>query len=188
MYIKLRSILVITVSSLIIASVLALTIFGFYAYLEWKEENGRGNYRRALYELSGNLFSKYILINLKARIDKEGIFKNRPVIEGTIKNTSSKKIYSLKLKIVFSDTQRHVVYVDTFYPIGLEFDSLANIGEIAKETKNFLLEGDSISFKHRLKNCPPQISEYLKSKLNFAKVGRAAPLQLEYKIEGVDIR
>lgn len=188
MRLKPRTLPTIILSSLIISSVLVLTIFGFYTYLEWKEKNIRRNYKLALYELNGQLFGKYIIINLQAKIAQEGIFKGEPIVLGTIKNTSNKKIYSLRLKIAFYAPDRQVVYVDRFYPIGLDFESLVNISDITKKTKNFLLEGDSISFKHQLKNCPPKISNFLKSKLKFAKFEYAEPLELEYKIEGVDIR
>lgn len=188
MRVKSRTIPVIAFSSVIIASVLTLTIFGFYAYLEWKEKNIRRNYKLLLYDLNGELFGKYITVNLQAKIERNGVFKGRPIVWGTIKNKSNKKIYSLRLKITFSRPSRQVVYVDTFYPVGLEIESLINIGDIAKKTKNFLLEGDSISFTHQLKNCPAEVCDYLKSKLKFAKFMRAKPLELVYKVEGLDIK
>ncbi len=188
MRLKPRTIPVIALSSLIIASVLALTIFGFYAYLEWKEKNIRRNYKLLLYDLNGQLFDKYITVNLQAKIERDGIFKGKPVVWGAIENKSNKKIYSLKLKIAFSDRSKQVVYVDTFYPIGLELESLINIGDITKKTKNFLSEGDSISFTHQLKNCPAEVLDYLKSKSKFAKITHAKPLELVYKIEGMDIK
>ena len=171
MRLKPRTIPVIALSSLIIASVLALTIFGFYAYLEWKEKNMRRNYKLLLYDLNGQLFDKYITVNLQAKIERDGIFKGEPVVWGAIENKSNKKIYSLKLKIAFSNLTQQVVYVDTFYPIGLELGS-----------------GDSISFTHQLKNCPAEVLDYLKSKLKFAKFTHAKPLELVYKIEGLDIK
>jgi hypothetical protein len=188
MLIKHRSSLVITISSVIIASVLALTVFGFYTYLEWKEKKSRRDYRLAIYEFDAELFDKYIAVYLVAKIGAEGVFKSRAVIEGTIKNASDKKIYSLKMKIAFCDPEERVVYVDTIYPVGTEFESLINIGDIAKKTKSLLLAGDSVSFTYQLKNCPPKIRDYLKSKLRFAKSESNQPLELVYKIEGLDIR
>jgi len=188
MRLKPRTIPVIALSSLIIVSVLALTIFGFYAYLEWKEKNIRRNYRLLLEDINGQLFYKYIIVNLRAKIEKGGTFKGKPVVSGAIINKSNKKIYSLKLKIALSRPNEQVVYIDTFYPIGLEFESPINIGDIAKKTKNFLSEGDSISFTHQLKNCPTEVLDYLKAKLKFAKSTEAKPLNLTYKIEGLDIK
>lgn len=187
-HIKNRTALVIAFSSVIISSVLALTIFGFYAYLGWKEKEIRKNYKVALYDLNAKTFEKYVIVKLDARFDTEGIFKGKPIVRGTIKNTSRKTIYSLRLKLAFYDKEHRTVYVDTFYPVGLELESLVNIADIRKMTKNFLLEGDSISFKHRLKNCPPKVLEYLKSKRKFAGLGVSEPLKLEYKIAGLDIR
>lgn len=188
MRIKSRTVPVIVFSSLVIVSVLALSIFGFYAYLEWKEKNIRRNYRLALYDLNALLFGKYITANLQAKIETAGIFRSKPVVEGTIKNTSNKKIYSLKLRIAFCDAEDRVIYVDTFYPVGLEFESILPLSDITKKTKSFLMEGDSISFKHQLKNCPPEVLDYLKAKLKFAKSGQTTPLKFNYKIEGLDIR
>ena len=185
MLIKHKSALVIAISSLVIASVLVLTIFGFYAYLEWKKKDTERNYRIALYDFNGRLFAKHIIINLRTKIARTGVFKGKPIVEGSIKNASNKKIYSLKLRIAFCDSLKQALYVDIFYPVGLEFDSFVNIGNV---TKNFLGEGDSISFKHQLKNCPPEVTAYLKSKLKFAKAEYGQPLELTYKIGGLDIR
>lgn len=188
MRLKPRTIPIIVFSSLIIASVLSLTIFGFYAYLEWKENTMRRNYKFALYDLNSYLFEKYLVIDIWSKIGTEDIFKGKPIVWGTIKNTSNKKIYSLRLKISFCTPQGQVIYLDRFYPIGLELESLINISDITKKTENFLQEGDSISFKHQLKNCPPQVLNYLKAKSKFAKIERTQPLELVHKIEGLDIR
>jgi len=185
MRIKRTSALVIVISSSVIISVLILTILGFYAYLEWKEKTIRKNYQLALYDLNGRVFAEYITIDLFPAIEAEGPFKGKPVIEGTVRNTSNKSIYSLKLKIAFCDPERRVAYIDRFYPVGTALDSPAAAGDV---TENFLRENDSISFKRQLINCPPEVVRYLKSKSNFARVDRAGPLRLEYKIEGLDIR
>ena len=187
-YIKNRTALVIAFSSLIISSVLALTIFGFYAYLEWKGKEIRRNYKITLYDLNAKAYKKHITVKLDAKIDTEGIFKGSPIVRGTIKNNSNKTIYSLRLKIAFYDPKDRTAYVDTFYPVGVALESLVNIVDITKTTKNFLLEGDSISFKHRLKNCPPKVLTFLKSKRKFAGLGVSEPLKLDYKIVGLDIR
>ena len=185
---KRTSALVVLISSAVIASVLGLTIFGFYAYLECKEKSSRKNYRLALYGLNGRIFDKYVPVNLQAKIDREGAFKDSPTVYGTITNNSNKKIYSLKLKITFSDPERRVVYVDTFYPVGSDIESSAGITDIVKKTENFLSEGDSISFTRQLNNCPQELLDYLKSRLKFAKLKSVEAMKLSYKIEGLDIR
>ena len=185
MRIKRTSALVIVVSSSVIVMVLALTIFGFYAYLEWKETDITKNYQLGLYDLNARVFGGHILINLQAKLGAEGASRGRPVVEGTVKNTSNKKIYSLKLRIAFCDRQRQVIYVDKFYPIGAEPESLITISRF---TENFLGEGDSISFEHPLKNCPQEIESYLRAKSKFAKLPDVEALSLVYKIEGLDIK
>ena len=185
MALKRKSILIIAVSSFVITSVLVLTIFGFYAYLEWKEKNIRRSYRLALHELNGELFKKYVIITLQPKIAGEGVFQGKPVVAGTIKNTSNKSIYSLRMKVSFCDRAQRVVYVDTFYPIGAEPDSLI---DRVDTTTNFLREGDSLSFTHHLKNCPPEVMSHLGSKLKFAKRENVSPLDLRHVVEELDIR
>lgn len=188
MLIKRTSSLVIILSSATIICVLALTTFGFYAYLEWKEKNTRRHYRLATYEMNAELFGKYVIIYSQAKIGTEGIFNNRPIVEGTIKNTSNKKIYSLKMKVSFRDAEGHIVFVDTFYPIGTDIDVLSNIAEMTSSMKSFLLEGDSISFTYRLKNCPQKVLDHLRSKLHLAKVKSAEGLEFIHKVEGLALR
>ena len=185
MRIKRISTLVITISSLVIISVLGLTIFGFYAYLGWKVKVIRQNYRAALYDLNGRTFARYVTIDLQPGIGTDGALKGKPVVEGTLKNSSNKKIYSLKLKIAFYDSLRRAIYVDRFYPVGPALESPANAADV---TENFLRENDSISFVQPLKNCPSKVLLFLKSKLGFAKINDKEPIDFEYKIEGMDIR
>ncbi len=185
MRLKRVSTLVIMISSLVIISVLGLTIFGFYAYLGWKAKDIRQNYKLALYDLNGRTFARYITLKLYPGIGTRGAFKGKPVIEGTVKNSSNKRIYSLKLKIAFYDPGRRAVYVDRFYPVGLALESPVNASDV---TKNFLRENDSISFVQPLKNCSSKVLLFLKSKSGFAKVRGAEPFDFEYKIEGMDIR
>ncbi len=185
MRIKRTSALVIIISSSVIVTVLALTIFGFYAYLEWKETDIDKNYRLGLYDLNARVFDKHILINLQAKLGAKGASRGKPIVEGTVKNASNKKIYSLKLRIAFCDRQRQVIYVDKFYPIGADPESLVNISGI---TENFLKEGDSISFERPLKNYPQEIESYLRTKSKFAKLPDVETLSLVYKIEGFYIK
>lgn len=175
MHLKYRTVLIIILSSVIISSVLTLTIFGFYAYLEWKSQTTRRNYQISLHDINAELFSKYIAIELEPKIDKEGVFQDKPILEGAIKNTSDKAIYSLRLRIAFRDNEHRVVHVDHFYPIGPGF-------------RSFLRGGDTLSFKYRLKNCPQKVTDYLDAQLRFAKDPGPGQLELVYKIEGIDIK
>ena len=185
MRIKRISTLVITISSLVIISVLGLTIFGFYAYLGWKSKDIRKNYKLALYDLNGRVFDRYITLKLYPGISSDGAMKGKPVVEGTIKNSSNKRIYSLKLKVAFYDNERRVVYVDRFCPVGLALESPVNNADVIE---NFLRENDSISFVQPLKNCPPKVLLFLKSKSGFARARGTEQFDFEYKIEGMDIR
>ena len=189
MRIKSRTAPVIVLSSIILASVLTLTMFGFYAYIEWKKKSARDSYSRAFYDLNRLLFSKKVAIDLQAKLDEEGAFKGYPVVYGTIKNNSNKKIYSLKIKVIFYNTDQSPLYVDAFYPVGSELEGFVNLNDLARNTENFLAEGDSISFTHQLKKPPPKLLKYFKSKLKFAKKKEdQEPISFTFKTEGLDIR
>ena len=171
MIIKKKSILVIVLSITLITLVLITTLIGFYLYLNWKEENTKSLYLTSLYELNAKLYAKYISItSILIKIDEEEFFKGKPIIEGRIKNTSNKKIRSLKLKISLLDKDGRVLYMGLFYPLRIDSHS-------------YLAPNDAISFKHLLKNCPKDITSYLKMKTRFAKEKKKEAIDIDYKIE-----
>lgn len=188
MRIKPRTRPVIILSSLIIASVMILTMLGFYVYLQWKEKNLRNTYYEDLYELNAQIFKKNISVELKVKLETEGYFKGTPVIYGTITNHLGKKIYSLKMKVRLFDKEQKVLYVDTFFPIGYDIETFVDIRELVFNTENFLAEGDSISFNHQIRNCPPNVLDYFRAQLKFAKSESVKPLNLTYTIEGLEVR
>ncbi len=180
MIIKKKSILAIIFSSILISLVFITTLIGFYLYLNWKEENTKSLYLSSLYELNAKLYAKYILItSILIKIDEGEFFKGKPTIEGRIKNRSNKKIRSLKLKILLLDKDGRVLYMDLFYPLRIN----SYFGVISKETGNYLAPNDAISFKHLLKNCPKDITSYLKMKTRFAKEKKEEAISIDYKIE-----
>lgn len=180
MIIKKKSILVIVLSSTVVAVVLVITLFGFYIYLNLKEENNNDAYISDIRQLNAKLYSKCILISsVVIKIGEEGAFKNEPVVEGQIKNTSNKKLVSLKLKLSLLDKDGRVLYMDAFYPLRHK----SYFGVISEETGNFLAPSDSVSFKHILRNCPNDIEIYLKMKKQFAKEKKKETINIEYKIE-----
>jgi hypothetical protein len=188
MRIKSRTRPVIILSSLIIISVMVLTMLGFYAYLEWKEKNMRNTYYEDLYKLNAQIFKKHISVILKAKFETEGYLKETPVVYGSIKNNLDKKIYSLKMKVRLFDQDQKVLYLDTFLPIGYDLETFIDIRELIFNTENFLGEGDSISFEHQIKNCPPKVLDYFKSQLKFAKSENVKYINLKYDIEGLELR
>lgn len=171
MIVKKKSILVIILSIMLISLVLITTLIGYYLYLNWKEENTKSLYLTSLYELNAKLYAKYISItSILIKIDEEEFFKDKPIMEGHIKNTSNKKIRSLKLKISLLDKDGRVLYMDLFYPLRIDSHS-------------YLAPNDAISFKHLLKNCPKDITSYLKMKTRFAKEKKKDLINITYKIE-----
>ena len=180
MFIKRKSILVIFLSSTIIALVLVMTLVGFYLYLNWTLENDKNLYKNALYELTAKLFEKYISVaDIVLKIESEGQLEGEPVVEGHIVNKTNKKVLSIKMKVSVSDNDSRVLYTESFYPLGQS----QYLAVIKKETGNYLAPNDAISFKHLLKNCPKEILTYLRMKTRFAKEKKSQSLGVNYKIE-----
>lgn len=182
MIIKRKSTFVIFFSSSLITLVLVITLAAFYLYLNFKEENNKLAYQKSLYELNAQLFAKYVdIASVILKIGDKGYFRNRPIFEGKITNRSDKKILSLKIKVAVMDSKNKTIYSTSLYPIQPE----TYLTVIPKGTGNFLAPGDSISFKHILKNYPKDIMTILLMKNTFAKGKDAEKLNIDYKIEGL---
>ncbi|NQT21817.1 MAG: hypothetical protein HQ579_00065 [Candidatus Omnitrophica bacterium] len=179
MRIKKKSILVIVFSSVLISFVLIATLIGFYLYLNWKADVNKTSYYNSIRELNAALYKKYIEISdITFELDKEWDFYNKPIIEGHISNSSNKKISYLKLRLTLSDKAGRVLYMDEFHPL----KARTYFGVIVKLPVSYLAPGDSISFKHFLKNCPEIIVSYLELKNGFAKTKETKTIDVRYKV------
>jgi len=171
--IKRKSRLVIIWSCFLVAAVLMLSLMGYYFFISWKEEEAEKHYRLIVQELNAKIFAKYVSVTgVVAKIEQEGLLEGLPVLEGSIKNTSVKKVTLLKIKTFFLDKDNSVIYLDSFYPLGGE---------------NYLLPNDSISFKHLLRKAPKELRNYLVMRQSFAKAEEPLKITLRWQIEALDI-
>ncbi len=185
MIIKRKSLLVILLSTAVISFVLIITLIGFYLFLSWQQETDEYAYKSQISDLNAAIYDTHIYIKgISARIDTDGLFKNKPVVQGRISNKTNKNIISLELRINFEDQKGRVIFMDKFFPVYNDF----GVGIIAEKTGNYLAPGDSISFKHLLENCPKQILEHLKKQAVFVKDNKNGQLNLSYKLEEVMLK
>ena len=91
--IKLKSLIVILLSSILITSVILLTIFGLSLYIGWKEREATKLHEQRLTALNARLYNNFITIHdLHARYESEGIYKGKCLLEGTIKNSGYRTV------------------------------------------------------------------------------------------------
>ncbi|MGB2629683.1 MAG: hypothetical protein WBD24_03825 [Candidatus Omnitrophota bacterium] len=179
--------LVIFFSSLIILIVLISTIIGYILYVEWKNSNFIARYNRSISKLTAEMFRDEILIsNVNIGIEKNGPFSGMPFIEGGLKNNSPKAITAILLELSFLDPAGAVTYKVWLHPVGDERFHTSTLAGV-EHTRNVLLPGDSIAFRHMLRNCPPEIVEQFSSKSKFAKSSSKDKVKLEYKITGMTV-
>ena len=178
--IKRKSILVIFFSSVLIALVLIVTLIGFYIYLNLEEEQGDNAYQRSLYDITAQLYSKYIYISKTVlKIGTKGFFDGKPVVEGAITNNSEKKVTFMKLRVSVIDKDDRVLYMENLYPL----HAYTHLSVISQDTGNYLAPKDTISLKHILRHCPRYIIGYLKAQNEFAKGKSSEVLRVDMKLK-----
>ncbi|MDD5439278.1 MAG: hypothetical protein PHS37_03735 [Candidatus Omnitrophica bacterium] len=178
--IKQKSIIVIFLSSILIALVFVVTLLGFYLYLTISEDDNELQYRESLSELNAKLYEKYIyLSSVVLKVGTKERFRNKPIIEGRISNQSNKTIISIQLGLTLTDNDGRTLYVESFYPLRPD----AYLTVIPKRTGSYLAQNDTVSFIHILKRCPADVYAYLKEKHEFAKGEKSDGFNFEYKIK-----
>ena len=176
--------LVIIFSSIIIAAVMVSTLVGYHLYIEWREDRDSAAYNNAIYKLTADMFKKDVgLSNLRVAIGGKEMFTGMPIIEGSLKNNSSKIVTSIMLEVQFSRPDGSVVYREWFYPLGAVRPAPIR----AKRTKNVLMPGEGISFRHLLRNCPSEVASLISEKTGFAKGDREPRIKTEYSIVGMSV-
>lgn len=153
--IKLKSVIVIILSSILISSAILFTIFGLSVYTGWKENESSRLHRDKVASLNARLYGQYIeMRDLQARYDKAGIYKGRYYIEGVIKNNGYRTISSLRLNVHFLNAAGEAIYTEGVLPLRRSMLSpKTTIGTLSlftsgKETP--LVPGESVHFMHLL--------------------------------------
>jgi hypothetical protein len=107
-----------------------------------------------------------------------------PFIEGSIKNDTNKTITSVLMDVSLVKADGSVIYKDRFSLIG-QGRLAGKVPVSAAKTRNLLLPGENISFRHLLRRCPPEAIAQFSSKEEFAKT--KDKIKLNYSIVGVTV-
>ncbi|MFH1552946.1 MAG: hypothetical protein ABID83_04845 [Candidatus Omnitrophota bacterium] len=188
MFLKKKHILVIIFSSLIITVVFVSTLIGYSLYIQWKKDSFALRYRNSIYKLTAELFRKDVITsNMSVKIGGKELFPGLPLLEGSLKNNSNKTVTSVMVEVYFLRPDGTVVYKDWFYPLGEQhFGSPALLPGI-KQTRNILLPGEGISFRHLLRNCPRELVEQVSVRTKLAKNSSKDRIKMVYSIVGLSV-
>jgi hypothetical protein len=167
MHLKKKSVIVALISGLIVSIVLILTLVGYSAYLELKNEESRISYVYALDKINGRIYGKYIEISgLTAKIERSGALRDKAIIEGTVKNSGQREISELITKIKFLDTDGAVIYEavsDLLEPaLGTGTVGSIKIPYLSNNPHIKVKIGGSLPFKKILTNPPAEIYSCLR--------------------------
>ena len=162
MLIKKKSLVVIFLSGLVIASVLVLTLVGYVIYVEFKSEDFRRSYQDLLQKLNAKTYSRYIEISkLDSRIESAGALKGKPIIEGVVSNKGAKDITGLLIKVKFLDRNGAIIYEVIFHPeepsLGTSILTQVPIPYFSVPAKVIIKSKETLPFKKILTNCPKEI-------------------------------
>jgi len=188
MRIKTKQIILVIFSSAIIALIMISTIVGYSIYLQWKEDVHTVRYRDLIYKLTAEIFRKDIEISgVKTEFVQDDLLPGTPILEGKIKNNSPKAITSLTVELVISRPDGYVLYKNWYYP--LEEAALSESpffsGRIRGE--GTLAQGDTVTFRLPLKNCPAEVLSELSNKDIFAKKTPSPKIKIGLHIAGASV-
>ena len=185
MFVKPKNIVVIVLSSVIVASVFMTTIVGYSFYTQWKKDSFTAMYKSSIYRLTGEMFKNEVTIsNINVYVDSSRTKRSAPIVEGSIKNNTGKTISSIMIEVSFSNNKGVVVYNDWFYVLNnveREILSPAGIGN------NVVFSGGVVSFKEILKNCPKSVVEKIREKTVFAKSDSEEAIVVSCKATGMSV-
>ncbi|MFH1799127.1 MAG: hypothetical protein ABH844_07330 [Candidatus Omnitrophota bacterium] len=192
MFIKRKHLSVILFSSIVITVVFVCTLLGYMLYIQWKKDSYALNYSDSICKLTAELFEKDIVLsNVRVKVEEKESFPDVPFIEGSIKNNSNKVVTSILIEASFLKSDGTVVYKDWFCPLGERF-ARQNFGapvlfSSIRETINVLMPGESLPFRHVLKNCPREIISQFFSRMEFARNNSEGKIKLVYSISGIGV-
>ena len=162
MLIKRKSLIVALVSGFVVSLVLVLTLIGYLAYIELKDEEFKRSYNELLEKANAKVHSKRIDISkLTARMETAGALKGKPIIEGVIKNNGTKNITDLLISVKFLDRDGATIYEEVLHPqdpsLGGSELPIISIPYLSATPRIILRPGEHLPFKKILSNCPQEI-------------------------------
>ena len=175
-------------SAAIIVLVMVSTLIGYSVYVQWKEDTAAVDYSNSMYKLTAEIFRKYVEIhNIRTIIREDDHQLRTAVLEGKVKNNSSKTITSIMIELSFSRPDGCVVYRDWFYPLGEGSFPGSPFFSAVKRARKVLEPGESLSFKYLLRNCPPEVISRIFADSEFAKTGPEQEVELDLSVAGISI-
>jgi len=188
MFIKKKHIVVVVCSSLVISIVFVSTLVGYSIYIQWKKDSFASKYRNSIYKLTAELFNEDIALSkVSVKIGENKLFSGIPLLEGSLKNDSSKSITSVQIEVSFQEPDGSVVYKDWFYPLGKQRLDSPALAAMLNKTGNVLLPGEGITFRHLLRNCPREIISEVFTKTEFARQHSNGKIKLSYSVTGLSV-
>ena len=188
MFLKKKHILVVIFSSVIVAVVLVSTLAVYSLYMQFKEDSFALRYRNSIYKLTAELFRKDIHIsNLSVRIMRDKASSGVPVIEGSIKNGTGKTLTSVLMEISFTRPDGTVSYKGWLHPLGEKHFGDFTMPPAATQAGYVLLPGETVSFRHIMRNCPRDIIKQISARSNFAKRQPKEKSEFAHSIVGLSV-
>ncbi|MDP8299519.1 MAG: hypothetical protein P9L88_06430 [Candidatus Tantalella remota] len=188
MFVKKKHILVILFSSLIVTVVFISTLGMYSIYMQWKKDTFASRYRNSIYKLTADIFRKEVIISgISMKIVDKGVFSGMSLVEGDLRNGTNKSVTSLTLEMVFTKPDGTVLYRDWVYPLGEKGLASPALLSDRDKTVNILLPGESMSFRHFLRNCPAEVTSWIASNSKFARSVLEDSIELVFTVEGMSV-
>ena len=192
MLLKKKSLMVTLVSGFVLSSVLILTLVGYMAYIELKNEESKISYRNMLGRLDAKAYEKYVEISgLSAKTEDTGALKGKNIVYGVLKNRGNKDISGLLIKINFFDRDGAVMYETIFDPreppLGSSPIPEVKIPYIYTPARIITKRGDLVPFKKILDNCPAEIVSSINNASGFLKDRGKWSGKLGYKLISIEL-
>jgi len=183
---------VILFSSFIVVVVMLSVLIGYGIYLQWKEDVGAAQYQSFLCKVTAEMFRDEITIynaTVKPSEDdrESGVPEGMTVLDGKIKNNSSKTITSMMLEVAFSRPNGSVIYRDWFDPFDQDFLGRSPFFSGRKRMGTVLAAGEYMSFRHVIGNCPSEILEQIRKKSVFAKKEKSKNIQFDISVRELSV-
>ena len=116
--IKLKSIIVILLSSLLISAVILLTILGLSVYAGWKEGESARRHRESVAALNAKHYDQLIKVDdLEPAFERDGPYKGRCTVSGLIKNAGYRTLRSVRLRLKFLNDTGSVIHKEYIFPL-----------------------------------------------------------------------
>ena len=153
--IKLKSTIVIVLSSILISAVILFTILGLSLYLTWRGNESSRLHTAKLVSLNEAVYNKYISVqDLKAEYAAKGLYKGKSLLKGTIKNSGYRTISSIKLSVEFLNKAGETIYTENIFPLKTAVapskPTIAALSLFTSGKEVPLLPGESIRLNHIL--------------------------------------